>query len=145
MGWGVQWSRYCGTKSCRVLFNSTRVKAIRRPGVAKCRVSDGQWPECTGNVVSQVHFLQRGTSVEQQMKLPTADKAHVSYSDACVVRGGGLPRGCRIPNLQILSAKKERHVTIGPHSGGRGNPSPCEAKPRASGGVAQRHKHLLLV
>ena len=102
------------------------METTRWSGVAERRVSDGQWQKCSGNVVSQPHFLQWGTGVEQQMKLPTADKAHVPDSDAHVVCGGGFPRGCKIQNPQTSSVKTEkRPSTIVPHSGGIVNPFPC--------------------
>jgi len=124
-GWGVQGSRYRGTKFSRVLFNSTCMKASRWPRVAELGLPDSQWGECTGDVDSGVYILHPGTSVEQQIKLPFADIAHVSDSDARVACGTGLPRSCRIPNRQILFTKRERDATIGPHSGGRENPFPC--------------------
>ena len=69
------------------------MKTVRWSGISERRFSDGQWTECTGNVVSQLHFLQRGASVEQQMKLPTADKAYVSDFDMFVVCRDGFPSG----------------------------------------------------
>jgi len=46
------------------------------------------------------------------MKLPAANVTYVSDSDARVVSGGGFPRGCRVLNLQILSAAAEKNDTL---------------------------------
>ena len=97
---GAQGSR------CRVTnFNSTRIKETGWSRGAKRRFPNGQWRERKRDVDSQLHFLLQGTSVEQQVKLPSADKPHVSDSDGLFPCGSGFPRGCRIANLQISSAK----------------------------------------
>ena len=48
--------------------------------------------------------------MEQQIKLPTLDKANVSDSDGYVSCSEGFPGGCTIQNLQILSVKAEKRV-----------------------------------
>ena len=131
-GWDIHRGRYSGTNSdpVPVLFDGAHTETSRGSRVAELRVSDGQWRERAGNVDPRVYVSHLGTSVEQKIKLPVADKAYVSNSDgSVVVCGAGFPGGCRIPNIQISPAKAEKRAsTIGPRSWGKGNSFPCEEK-----------------
>jgi len=85
----------------RDLPNSVCQKAAGWSGLAKYRLSDGQWFECTGDVDPQPPVPQRGTSGEQQMKSPVADKAYIPNPDTRVVAcWGGFPRGRRNSNFK---------------------------------------------
>ena len=107
-----------GTKISPDLSNPSLMNAARwsQPGFQR---SDIQFLECTGNIVSQLPFSQRGTSREQQMKFPAANKAYISNLDAFVAScRRGVPRSCRFQNLQNSSAAVgKRGATIGLHRG----------------------------
>ena len=105
-GWNVPGSRGFNLN----LLNMARRKTASFSRHAKRRPVDGQWHERPGNVDSQLFVQHRGTGVEQQMKLSIIDKAYVSDSDTHAARGDGLPKNCRIPNVQISSAKAEKTV-----------------------------------
>ena len=100
----VQGGRYRSADTSPELPNGVRTEAARLPRLTGFRNPNGQFLECRGNIVSWLPFPQRGPSGEQQMELATADKTHVSDTDACVLsRRGWFPRGCKIPNIQKLS------------------------------------------
>ena len=45
------------------------------------------------------------------MKLPTTNKAYISYANACVsARGSGFPRDYRVPNISGIIWVKHRQI-----------------------------------
>jgi len=94
----VRDSRHRSTDAGLKFYDGVCMKAATQPRLAEGS-GDGvelEFYKGGGNIDSQLSFLHRPSSGEQEMKLSAADKTHISDTDALiVVCRGWLPRSSR--------------------------------------------------